>query len=217
MAPVTARRPVRSRASVSSILAIWLVVAAATGSVLASGPEAAEAQVMGDQRYRPPLDAPITDPFRPPAVPWGPGNRGIEYGTEAGTLIRAIGPGVVSFAGPVAGTLHVTVTHPDGLRSSYSGVAAVRTSVGEVVSGGEVVAVAGTTFHLGVRDGDRYIDPSALWGLSVASGPVVLVPVEEPPRPSGLGTAHRRALREITLREVALRFLAGVGVGPWVS
>ena len=27
----------------------------------------------------PPVDAPVLDPFRAPAGPYGPGNRGIEY------------------------------------------------------------------------------------------------------------------------------------------
>lgn len=28
--------------------------------------------------YSPPVDAPIVDPFRPPATAYGPGNRGID-------------------------------------------------------------------------------------------------------------------------------------------
>ncbi|CAN5905096.1 hypothetical protein BH23ACT2_BH23ACT2_22740 [soil metagenome] len=141
--------------------------------------------------YRPPVEATVTDPFRPPPEPWLAGNRGIKFATEPGTVARAIGPGVVTFAGPVAGTLHVTVRHPDGLRSSYSFVAAVRVQLGQRVEGGEVVAVAGAGLHLGVRRGDAYIDPASLWGRRAGAGHVVLVPLDpqgapaagEPSRP----------------------------------
>ena len=218
MMPTQARRR-RARSALALVIAGFCLVQIAPGWALIVGSPPAGAQAAaGEQRYRPPIDAPVTDPFRPPAVPWGAGNRGLEYGTEAGTVVRAIGPGVISFAGPVAGTLHVTVTHPDGLRSSYSGVAAIRTSVGEVVTGGDVVAVAGTTFHLGVREGERYIDPSGLWGLVVASGPVVLVPVDDPPAAPTPAPTYRSAptYRDVA-RKVALRVLARLGVGPWVG
>ena len=52
--------------------------------------------------YRPPVTAPILDPFRPPTTPYGPGNRGIEYATVPGTSVGAAADGVVVFAGPVA-------------------------------------------------------------------------------------------------------------------
>ena len=32
--------------------------------------------------YRPPVDAPVVDPFRPPAERWSAGNRGVEYATD---------------------------------------------------------------------------------------------------------------------------------------
>lgn len=127
--------------------------------------------------YRPPVTASVLDPYRPPPQPWMPGNRGIEYDTARGELVRAIGPGRVTFAGPVAGTLHVTVRHPDGLRSSYSNVGAVRVRVGHTVAAGHVVAVAAGPVHLGVREGDEYIDPASLWGDRVQGGRVALIPL----------------------------------------
>lgn len=126
--------------------------------------------------YRPPLDAPVVDPFRLPTSPWLPGNRGLEYAPTSGLSVHAIGPGVVIFAGPVAGSLHVTIRHPDGLRSSYSFVAAIRIRTGDVVAGGDVVAVAADRFHLGVRRGDTYLDPASLWGQPVAGGRASLIP-----------------------------------------
>lgn len=134
-------------------------------------------------RYRPPVDARVSDPFRAPSERWSAGNRGIEYATTPGQVVRAIGPGVVTFAGPVAGALHVTLRHPDGLRSSYSFVAAVRVGNGEVVQAGDVVAVAGERFHLGVRRGEVYLDPSTLWGRPVGGGRAHLVPDPPPDGP----------------------------------
>ena len=126
--------------------------------------------------YRPPTDAPVTDPFRPPPQPWLPGNRGIEYGTPVGVPITAIGPGRVAFSGPVAGRLVVTVDHPDGLRSSYTGLAETAVRRGDRVAGGQPVGSALPRFHLGVRRGDTYLDPALLWGTRVGGGRVRLVP-----------------------------------------
>lgn len=136
--------------------------------------------------YRPPVDAPVTDPFRAPPQPWAPGNRGLEYATIPGTVVGAIGPGVVTFAGPVAGSLHVTVRHPDGLRSSYSFLAAVRVGEGDAVAAGDPVGVAADRLHLGLRRGDVYLDPAALWGRPVGGGRVHLVP-----EPSGRSRRSR--------------------------
>jgi hypothetical protein len=119
----------------------------------------------GDPVYRPPVDATIVDHFRPPATPYGAGNRGIDYETATGTPIRAAADGVVDFAGPVGTGLHVVVAHPDGLRTSYSFVASVEVVRGQRVSQGDVVATSAGTFHFGVRDGDTYLDPELILGV----------------------------------------------------
>jgi murein DD-endopeptidase MepM/ murein hydrolase activator NlpD len=116
-----------------------------------------------DVTYRPPVDRPVIDPFRNPGRPWSPGNRGLEYDTQRDDPIRAIGPGTVVFSGVIAGQRHLTVLHPDGLRSSYSFLHAIVVSTGRWVASGAVVGTAGERFHLGVRRGDRYIDPASLF------------------------------------------------------
>lgn len=40
--------------------------------------------------YRPPVDAPVVDAFRPPPENWNAGNRGIEYAARPGTSV--VGP-----------------------------------------------------------------------------------------------------------------------------
>ncbi len=112
--------------------------------------------------YRPPVDAPVVDVFRPPATPYGPGNRGLDYATVQGTPIRAVGDGVVTFAGRIAFAWYVTVQHADGLRSSLSFLSSVSVSAGERVRRGDVVGVASDRVQLGFRRGDEYLDPAPL-------------------------------------------------------
>ncbi|MCU1356702.1 MAG: peptidase family protein [Acidimicrobiales bacterium] len=140
----------------------------------------------GPGTYRPPVSAPVADPFRPPPEPWLAGNRGIEYRTVPGTLVRAIGPGVVTFAGLVAGEVDLTIRHPDGLRSSYVDLASVRVRRGDRIDAGQVVGAATDRLHLGVRRGDTYLDPASLWGTRLA-GRVVLVPDGRPRSRAGAG------------------------------
>ncbi len=113
--------------------------------------------------YRPPVDAPVVDPFRAPAQRWSAGNRGLEYGTRAGDRVRAVGGGTVVFAGAVAGRLAVTVRHPDGRRSSLTGLSVVLVRAGDRVAQGTLVGLALPSLHLGVREGDRYVDPALLF------------------------------------------------------
>jgi len=131
----------------------------------------------GPPTYTEPVDAPVIDPFRPPSSPYGPGNRGIEYATEAGTVVRAAGAGQVTFSGAVAGGLHVTVRHPDGIRTSYSFLAEILVVRGAAVRRGQGVGIAGSRLHVGARRGETYIDPASLWG---PAGPprVELVPLD---------------------------------------
>jgi murein DD-endopeptidase MepM/ murein hydrolase activator NlpD len=156
--------------AVGTPVAVPLVSGAATDS--GAGPARPErvavprtGSPVGPSTYRPPLDRPVVDPFRAPAGPYGPGNRGLEYASVPGDLVRAIGPGVVVFAGPVAGRGVVSVVHPDGLRSSLTGLVGVAVSVGQVVATGTPVGRAGPGLHLGVRRDGRYIDPATLFGL----------------------------------------------------
>jgi hypothetical protein len=143
--------------------------------------------------YVPPVDAPVVDPFRAPTTPYGPGNRGLEYGTEPGTEVVAAADGVVTFAGLVAGTRHVTVLHDDGVRTSYSFLARIDVVVGQHLRQGDVVGITAGTLHFGARVGDAYFDPASLFG----TGPpqVHLVPFDLPPG-DGLG-GERRALAQL--------------------
>lgn len=139
----------------------------------------ARASTVPGVRYVPPVDAPVSDTFRPPPAPWLAGNRGIDYATAAGTEVHAAADGVVTFAGQVGGTLHVVVLHADGVRTSYSFLASIRVHAGDRVVQGQVVGTSGTDLHFGARIGDRYIDPAQLFATGPAD--VYLVPDRAPP------------------------------------
>lgn len=186
-----------SRSVRSCLLVVALVLSAAFVP-------SAEAAVV----YRPPVDAPVVDGFALPNGPYGAGNRGLEYATVPGTPVRAIGDGIVVFAGPVAGNRAVTVLHPDGLRSSYSHLAEVLVATGDHVTLGQTLGTAGERLHLGVRSGGTYLDPAALFTVTG----VHLVPVEGAPHGSGYGNVPP-ATRSVDQHASWWGWLTGGGAG----
>lgn len=150
----------------SFLLSTALVAALAPPSVSAGQPV----------RYQPPLERPVIDAFRRPVNPFAAGNRGLEYGSRPGDAIDSIGDGVVSFAGQVGGARYVTITHPDGLRSSYSYLGRVEVVVGQSIRAGQRVGIAGVRpFHLGVRRDRIYLDPARLFGAPPGHTHAILV------------------------------------------
>lgn len=115
--------------------------------------------------HLPPVDAPITDPFRAPEHDFGPGNRGIEYGTTAGVAVTASADGTVSFAGTVAGSLFVSIDHGGGLITTIGFLDGISVSGGDVVAQGDVVGSAGERTHFSARQDGVYFDPQNLFGL----------------------------------------------------
>jgi len=144
---------------------IVVVTAAAVADTALSQPVPATCWV-------PVVDAPIIDSFRPPACPWCAGNRGIEFGTDTGAVVRAPTPGTVVFAGVVAGMPWITLDTGTE-RISIGGVAAM-VHVGDRVQRGQMLGVSTTTVHVGVRRGDDYLDP-ARW-LSTSGHRARVVP-----------------------------------------
>jgi murein DD-endopeptidase MepM/ murein hydrolase activator NlpD len=157
-----------------------LAVTAALPGPESSGPA-------GPVVYRKPVDAPISDPFRPPATPYGPGHRGVEFATAPGQVVVAMADGVVVFAGQVGGTLHVVVLHADGIRTSYSFLAEILVDTGQRVRSATPVGRTGGRVHVGARRGGVYIDPAALWSPSRLTAR--LVP-DDQDRPLGGGGGH---------------------------
>lgn len=167
------RRPARRS------LRATLVIASAFAVGAASLPRSAAAA----DCWSPPVDAPVVDPYREPACTWCPGNRGIEYGTRDGDRVRSVSTGEVTFAGTIAGTRHVVIRLAEGLRVTYGNLRDVVWRIGDVVTRGSTVGIAAGPVHLGVRDGDRYVDPAPFIG--VLRGVVRLIPTDgSPPAPA---------------------------------
>ena len=122
-----------------------------------------------------PAAATVVRGFLPPTSIYGAGHLGIDIAARPGTVLRALRPGVVVFAGPVGPSRHVVVRLVDGRRVTYGYLASVRVAVGTRVGRGATLGTAGgrgprhggTVWHLGLRVGSRYVDPSAL----LRSGP----------------------------------------------
>ncbi|RPE32430.1 peptidase M23-like protein [Kitasatospora cineracea] len=122
--------------------------------------------------------------FDPPPSRWAAGHRGVDLAAAPGTVVRAAAPGVVTFAGQVAGRPVVVVTHPDSgappLRTTYLPVAG-SAPVGTGVAAGDPIGVVTADsghcpvdcLHWGLLRGDRYLDPLALLG----SGRARLLPL----------------------------------------
>jgi hypothetical protein len=163
--------------------------------------------------YRPPIDGPVVDAFRPPAHPYGPGNRGLEYGAIPGTPVRAAGAGMVTFAGLVAGSRHVTVLHPDGLRTTVSYLDDISVVVGQHVEQGDQLGTSSMRLHFSARQGDAYLDPAALF----EPGPprVHLVPFDTPPGEGADG--ERSAIRQLLGLGASIVGAAGAVVGGSVD
>lgn len=120
----------------------------------------------------------------------------MDLAAPAGTPVRAVAAGRVSFAGRVAGKGVVSVELPGtgdpALRTTYEPVRAM-VEKGDEVEAGEVVGTveatgshcAETCVHWGLRRSDTYLDPLSLlppWLLR--KGPSRLLPVLGVPLPS---------------------------------
>jgi murein DD-endopeptidase MepM/ murein hydrolase activator NlpD len=155
-------------------------------------------------RFRWPLAGrpPVVRRFEPPPQPWLPGHRGVDLATEPLATAYAAGPGVVRFAGQVAGRGVVSIDHADGLRTTYEPVEPTVTT-GTPVSAGDPIGVvqpghagcpAAACLHWGLRRGEAYLDPLALLGAAR----VRLLPLSAPGTPrrgfaGGLGQRGRPA------------------------
>lgn len=134
-----------------------------------------------------PVPGAVARPFVAPRSRYGAGHRGVDFAAAPGTAVHAANGGEVTFAGSVAGSLHVVVAHSGGLRTSYSFLASISVRRGQTVARGEVVGTAGGddgehlgVVHFGLRVGDRYVDPMALFAPADLTRLIRLVPVDAP-------------------------------------
>jgi murein DD-endopeptidase MepM/ murein hydrolase activator NlpD len=137
--------------------------------------------------YAWPVRGQVLRPYDPPETPFGSGHRGIDISAPLGEPVRAAHEGTVAFAGPVAGSLFVSIDHPDGVRTTYSWLSEVRVRAGDRLDRGAVVALSGAGhagvypphLHFGARFAGEYMDPMLLLGEGSLVGLVRLAPLED--------------------------------------
>lgn len=132
-------------------------------------------------QFRWPVDGALVAAFAKPESPWSPGHRGVDLAVTAGQRVRAMGDGVVGFAGVVAGRAWVSIDHPQNLRTTVGPLAVVGVRAGAVVRRGRVVGTAAATahadagtvhtrrLHVSARVAGTYVDPTPLVAPWVAS------------------------------------------------
>jgi hypothetical protein len=141
------------------LLGIFLVLTIATGAAAASAWQA------------PLRPLTVTRHFEPPPTVYAAGHRGVDLAGRPGEPVKAAGPGVISYAGPLAGRGVVVVVH-GALRTTYEPVSAT-VRRGDAVSGGQQIGTLQTghpgcpvpaCLHWGLLRGDVYLDPLSLLG-----------------------------------------------------
>ncbi|WP_435828259.1 M23 family metallopeptidase [Nocardia testacea] len=166
----------------------------AVAAALSSGSAAAAPETGFDWPLRP--RPTVERPFDPPDQDWLPGHRGVDLGGTAGQAVYAAGPGIVVFAGEVAGKPVVAILHDGGLRTTYEPVEAEvplgrrvtrQTRIG-ILTPGHAGCPASACLHWGLRREStahasrEYLDPLGLLGRT----PIRLKPVDDG-TPSAVG------------------------------
>jgi murein DD-endopeptidase MepM/ murein hydrolase activator NlpD len=109
----------------------------------------------------------VTRRFLPPPTPYGRGHRGVDLATAENAVVRAGRDGVVVFAGNVGGRGVVSLTHPDGTRTTYEPLLP-RVAAGQRLRTGDELGLLQpghpgcprrTCLHWGLLDGQTYLDP----------------------------------------------------------
>lgn len=119
------------------LVALWLAVAILTSGTVTGAAAATE------KPFITPVRAEVILGFEAPSNRFGPGHRGIDFGVSPGTAVRASGAGTVSFAGPVANDLFVTIEHSGGIATTYSFLGRIDVSKGDLVVQGQVIGASG--------------------------------------------------------------------------
>lgn len=177
----TPNQPIRPRRRRLTLLAAALLLTAPATPAHAEGPGDEPVTVALPRPAGPPLAGrpEVVTPFAPPEKKWQAGHRGVDLAAAAGSQVLATAAGRVSFVGVIAGVPVVTVDH-GAVRTTYQPVTGnlavgtavtVGTPVG-VLQQGHRCQVAGTDvcLHVGLREGDHYLDPLLMFALDGAVG-----------------------------------------------
>lgn len=130
--------------------------------------------------------------FDPPGSPFGSGHRGVDFPASQGQQVTAVGSGIVSFAGSIAGKPVISVELSRSVDSSGMPVRATYEPVSPLVSTGDFVYAGtviglvdfsngnaghcrGSCLHFGlkvmVEPTPNYLNPVILWRSSALLRP----------------------------------------------
>jgi hypothetical protein len=95
--------------------------------------------------------------------------------------------GVVAFAGWVAGSMFISIDHPDGVRTTYSWLSGILVHEGRAVARGQLIGLTGEGhpgsarphLHFGARIGETYLDPMVLLERGSVAGLIHLAPLPQ--------------------------------------
>jgi hypothetical protein len=140
-----------------------------------SVPSAATAERV---RYARPVPGGVLRRFVAPTTTFGSGHRGVDLAAGAGDAVHAAADGAVTFAGDVAGVRWVSVSHADGVLTSYGPIGRFAVGRGDLVArgarlgslaaGGHGDGAGDRGLHWGARRDGRYLDPLSLLDEGVA-------------------------------------------------
>jgi len=175
----SAMRPL-ARSAASAAIGVALAATLAASLPPPSGQVGGALPATTPVTYRAPVEGAVLRLFDAPAQRWSSGHRGVDLAAGVGEVVRSPAAGVVSFSGTVVDRGVVTITHPDGLRSSLEPVVGAPVAGTTVGAGDQVGNVQRSghcareaCVHWGIRRGQTYLDPLELLGVD----PVVLLPV----------------------------------------
>ena len=138
----------------------FLLGSAVVAGLLLCGVPAA----MADALHVWPVNGPVVRGFDPPEVFYASGHRGIDIAADTGTPVVSAAAGVVTFAGTINYVPMLTVTHDDGVRTTYQPVTPA-VAQGDQMAAGAIIGYlqpghcTSPCLHFGVLRGRDYLDP----------------------------------------------------------
>lgn len=128
-----------------------------------------------------PVQGKVLRDYAPPEKRWQSGHRGVDLSASPGQPIHASAPGVVHFAGSIAGMTSVSIMHADGIRTTYQPLD-TPLKKGDRVAAGQIIGHLAISakhpepgLHWGALRGKDYLNPLDL----VQRRPIVLKPVRD--------------------------------------